>query len=188
MREYKVLSQRVFSNGDYKIVPIRHEDRFKIMEWRNEQIYHLRQKVPLTVDNQEVYFNNIITSLFIQERPSQILFSFLKGNQCIGYGGLVHINWAECNAEISFILETRREKEYFDKEFYIFLNLINVVAFDDLNLHKIFTYAFDVRPQLYTVLESAGFRKEAVLKDHCIFEGVYKDIVIHAKYNLKISI
>lgn len=41
MRTYKCLNQQVFESGDYKLVPIRHEDRYSIMQWRNEQIYSL---------------------------------------------------------------------------------------------------------------------------------------------------
>ena len=41
------------SDGQYKIVPIRYEDRFDIMKWRNEQMYHLRQSKPLTEEDQE---------------------------------------------------------------------------------------------------------------------------------------
>ena len=113
MNCYKVLNKQNFSVGNYSIVPIRYEDRFEIMKWRNEQIYHLRQDKPLTVDNQEYYFKNIVVNLFDQEKPNQILFSFLENDKCIGYGGLVHINWIDLNAEISFIMDTILEIEYF---------------------------------------------------------------------------
>jgi hypothetical protein len=43
MSSYKVLNKQVFSSGNFSIVPIRIEDRFEIMKWRNEQIYYLRQ-------------------------------------------------------------------------------------------------------------------------------------------------
>src|SRR5690554_4318645 len=89
---YKSLVQQSYTNGKYSIVPIRYEDRFKIIEWRNEQMYHLRQNSLLTIESQENYFQNVVAKLFDQEKPSQILFSYLKDGECIGYGGLVHIN------------------------------------------------------------------------------------------------
>src|SRR5690554_7644655 len=104
MNYYKVLSKQVYTAGNYSLVPIRMEDRFDIMKWRNEQIYHLRQSKPLTLEDQNHYFNNIVTKLFGQEQPTQILFSCLEGDRCIGYGGLVHINWLDKNAEVSFIM------------------------------------------------------------------------------------
>lgn len=155
------------------------------MKWRNEQIYHLRQDRPLTFQDQNNYFLNIVNNLFEQEKPKQILFSFLEKNVCIGYGGLVHINWVDRNAELSFILETKLENDYFAYYLSIYLKLIERVAFLDLNLHKIYSYAFDVRPHLYPILESEGFDKDAILKEHCFFNGEFKDVVIHFKINQK---
>ena len=41
---YKVLKNNFFFHfNDFSLVPIRLEDRFEIMKWRNEQIFHLRQ-------------------------------------------------------------------------------------------------------------------------------------------------
>ena len=76
------------------------------MRWRNEQMYHLRQSKPLTEADQDRYFDEVVSQLFDQEQPEQILFSFLEGEKCIGYGGLVHINWGDRNAEVSFIMDT----------------------------------------------------------------------------------
>ena len=98
MNYYKVLNKQVFYKDIYSIVPIRMEDRFDIIKWRNEQIYHLRQHKELTVENQENYFNEVISKLFEKEQPNQILFSFLENKICVGYGGLVNINWIDKNA------------------------------------------------------------------------------------------
>ena len=145
---YKALRKQEFSYLDYRIKPIRYEDRFLIMKWRNEQIYHLRQNELLTTDKQTKYFDFIVSKLFEEPKPEQILFSYLKGDQCIGYGGLVHINWEDSNAEISFIINTELETEEYSKHWKIYLRLIEQVSFLDLELHKIFTYAFDLRPHL----------------------------------------
>lgn len=183
MNYYKALNKQVFTKENFSIVPIRYEDRFDIMKWRNEQIYHLRQNKPLTVEDQENYFNNVITKLFNQEQPNQILFSYIEDDECIGYGGLVHINWADKNAEISFVMNTELEKVYFEKHWFIYLELIGKVAFNQLKFKKIFTYAYDLRQHLYKVLEKSGFQKEATLKSHCLFNGNFLDVVIHSKFN-----
>lgn len=186
--KYKVLQKCVIDIGEYSLVPIRYEDRFDIMRWRNEQIYHLRQSKPLTERDQERYFREVVAKLFSSEYPEQILFSYLERGKCIGYGGLVHINWESKNAEISFIMDTDVEKNFFYKHWEIFLNMLQDIAFNELTFHKIYTYAFDLRPHLYGVLEAAGFKREAVLEDHCYFDGKFKDVIIHAKFNNKISI
>ena len=183
MRSYRILTQQIVTDGEYSLVPIRYEDRWRIMQWRNEQIYHLRQAKPLTEEQQEYYFTNIITNLFDKERPDQILFSYLKNGECIGYGGLVHINWTDKNAEISFIINTALEKEEFDFHWGKYLMLLEQIAFNDLALHKIYTYAFNLRPHLYRAIEKADFIYEATLKEDCLFEGKYIDSIIHSKIN-----
>src|SRR5690606_344896 len=42
---------------------------------------------------------------------------------------------------------------------------------------------YDLRTQLYSVLEKAGFYQEAVLREHCYYDGRYIDVVINAKFN-----
>lgn len=183
MECYKCLKTQKFSVGEYKIVPIQRKDRFEIMKWRNEQMYHLRQNKPLTLEDQDYYFENVISKLFDHDEPHQILFSFLQNDICIGYGGLVHINWSSLNAEISFIMQTELEENYFKFFWRIFLSLLEEVAFAELNLHKIYTYAYELRPKLFEVLEQVGFKNEAILKEHVIINGELENVVIHSKFN-----
>jgi len=185
MAQYKILDQQSFSSEKYTLVPIRMEDRFDIMKWRNEQIYHLRQAEPLTEGEQNWYFDHVVAKLFDSEKPSQLLFSFLADNKCIGYGGLVHINWLDKHAELSFIMATDLEEDNFDAIWSAYLPLIEEVAFRNLDFHKLFVYAFDLRPHLYKSLEKNGYFQDARLKDHCFFQGEFKDVVIHSKLRNK---
>ncbi|MCX6210773.1 MAG: GNAT family N-acetyltransferase [Bacteroidetes bacterium] len=185
MKTYKVLSQQIFTNNNFSIVPIRYEDRLDIMRWRNEQIYHLRQLQPLTQESQDNYFNTVIASLFEEEKPKQILFSYLENDTLIGYGGLVHIDWNNENAEISFVMNTSLEKDFFVFHWCNYLQLIEQVAFKDLQLHKLFIYAYNLRPKLYEAVEQQGFYKEAILKEHILFDDKFIDVVIHSKINNK---
>lgn len=188
MKKYKCLKNQVFVYQEYSIVPIRYVDRFKIMNWRNEQIYHLRQKIPLTIDDQNNYFHNVISKIFNLEKPNQVLFSFLKGDVCIGYGGLVHINWIDMKAEVSFIMDTLLQDKFFKFLWLSFIKMIEKVAFNELNLSKIFTYAFDLREELYPVLDEGGFVFESRLKDDCLFNGTYIDSVIYSKTNYDVEV
>jgi RimJ/RimL family protein N-acetyltransferase len=181
--EYKSLKKQIFISEQYSLVPLRMEDRYRIMKWRNEQIYHLRQSKPLTEKDQENYFESVVSSLFEQEKPNQILFSLLKNNECIGYGGLVHINWIDQHAEVSFIMDTSLEKNQFEKLWTVFLYLLEDVAFHELKFHKLNTYAFDVRPHLYKVLEDNLFIEEARLKEHCYYKGQFIDVLLQGKIN-----
>lgn len=183
MNTYKVLQRQRFQEEGFNLIPIRYQDRYDIMRWRNEQIYHLRQSKPLTEADQDRYFNEVVSTLFDQEQPKQILFSFLEDEQCIGYGGLVHINWVDRNAELSFIMDTSLESSSFNEIWKAYLSLIELVAFQELGLHKIYTYAFDLRPHLYKAIEKASFKQEARLVEHIFFDDKYIDVLIHSKLN-----
>src|SRR6056297_1958522 len=123
MDSYTILNRKLYREGGYALVPIRHQDRYDIMRWRNEQMYHLRQSKPLTKADQNCYFDEVVNQLFYQEQPDQILFSFLENEQCIGYGGLVHINWWDLNAEVSFIMDTSLEADFFSKHWKTYIQL-----------------------------------------------------------------
>jgi len=151
-------------------------------------MYHLRQSEPLTEADQDRYFDEVVSQLFEQKQPDQLLFSFLESERCIGYGGLVHINWRDQNAEISFVMKTTLEERQFVTIWEVFLGLIEKVAFQDLKFHKIFTYAFDLRPHLYPALEGVGFEKEAILPEHSFYEERFVDVVIHSKINRKVEL
>jgi RimJ/RimL family protein N-acetyltransferase len=183
MASYNCLHKQEITKGEYTIIPIRYEDRLAIMKWRNEQMYHLRQEKILTENDQESYFQNIIDPSFKEKSPAQILFSFLQNDKCIGYGGLVHINWQTKEAEVSFIMATELEADNFENNWVTFLHLLEKVAFTDLKFHKLVTYAFDLRPHLYKALENSKYIEEARLKEHILFKNKFIDVVIHAKIN-----
>ncbi len=185
MGNYKVLNKQRYTTGRFSLLPIRFEDRWDIMKWRNEQIYHLRQSKPLIPEDQDRYFNDVVSKLFEQEQPAQLLFSFLEGETCIGYGGLVHINWIDQNAEISFIMNTELEEIHFETNWLEYLNLIEEVAFSNIGLHKIFVYMFDLRPKLYDILTTAGYYKDAILKEHCLFDTKFIDVYIYSKIHTR---
>ena len=183
MSIYKVLNNQVFSFNKYSLVPIRMIDRYNIMKWRNDQIFHLRQDKLLNKFDQDLYFKNVVTKLFGKKKPNQVLFSLLEEDICIGYGGLVHINWIDKTAEISFIMDTLLEENNFDRIWLIYLALIEKVAFEELKFSKIYTYAFDIRPHLYEVLETAGFNQESRLNNQYLNKNEYVDVIIHSKFN-----
>jgi RimJ/RimL family protein N-acetyltransferase len=188
-RYYKALSQQEFSNGIYKLMPIRDEDKYPIMDWRNAQIDILRQKEPLTKEKQEWYFKNVVDKLFEQEKPTQLLFSFLENDILVGYGGLVHIDWESKHGEISFITETKRNiQQQFSNDWGNYLNILKKIAGLNLNFNKIYTYAYDIRPVIFETLLKNHFIEEARLKDHIVINNVKHDVLIHSYFLNTISL
>lgn len=185
-RTYKNINKTVFSNGEFSIVPIRDADKFEILKWRNEQIEILRQENPLTMEDQEKYFKDVIDNLFEIENPKQLLFSFLERGNLIGYGGLVHIDWSAKHGEISFLLsnEYNSKEESFKQKWSAFLTLLTNLAFKELHFHKIHTYAYNIREYYFEVMYRQDFKKEGQLKDHVKINNKLIDVIILSKFNV----
>ena len=141
---YICLKRNSFKKDDFELIPIRYEDRELIRQWRNEQIYHLRQHKELSPENQDYYFQNVVQNIFTETNPTQLLFSFFHQGQLVGYGGLVHINWIDRNAEISFIMNTSLEQQHFENYSVNYSSLIEKVGFSELDFHNIYTCEFQV--------------------------------------------
>ena len=181
-RTYKNINSDSFNNGIYSLVPIRDEDKYDIMNWRNNQLDILRQETVLLIEQQEIYFKTVVDKLFDVEKPKQLLFSFLENNKLIGYGGLVHIDWETKTAEVSFLTETSRNKnaDMFISDWVNYLAILKKIATDYLNFKSIYTYAYDLRPNLYIALQESGFTEIKRHKNHIQIENKKVDVVIHS--------
>jgi hypothetical protein len=186
-RRYKCLPLLEFTDGNYQLIPIRDEDKYTIMRWRNEQIDILRQKELLTKEKQEWYFKNIVNKLFEEEKPNQLLFSFFENGTLIGYGGLVHIDWESKNAEISFITATERNKDetLFRADFNNYLNIFLPIAFDLLKFIKVHTTFYDIseRRVYKTIVEEFKFIREGNLKNHILIGGKVENQLIYSCFS-----
>ena len=184
---YTCFDKQIYKDKEFSLVPIRNEDRYKIMQWRNEQMFHLRQDKALTTLDQDAYFENTISKLFGQKQPKQILFSLLKGEKCIGYGGLVHIDWKQRTAEISFLMDTELEKTRFSELWLTYLAMIEKIAFDEIILTEIYTYSYELRPKLYHVLDQSGFILKERISNVTKVNDNEIDVLIHVKKNEQLS-
>ena len=180
-KKYSFLASNKFCLDEYCLVPFMEQEMELIRKWRNEQIDYLRQNKPLTKDEQSKYYHQIIKKSFYEKKPEMILFSFILKNNCIGYGGFVHIDWNLKKAELSFVLDTNRTEklETYKKEFSIFLKIILNIGFKQILFHKIFTETFDIRPNTILVLEKAGFVLENRLSLKNYINGSYVDSLFH---------
>ena len=177
---YIILKGFRSSFRGYELTSIRMEDAETIMKWRNEQMSALRQSAPLTTSEQKNYFDNVVKPGLSQKQPDLILLRFTFENSLIGYGGLVHIDWENQRAEVSFLLETERGKDTFQygRDCSVFLNLLMRCAFDTLDLNKIYTYSYSHRSFHVNAVEASGFRRDGVLREDTKVDGEWVDAVI----------
>jgi RimJ/RimL family protein N-acetyltransferase len=184
MNKYKCLDIQKFTLEDYVLIPIRQEDIESIRKWRNAQIDILRQNKPISKNEQEEYYEKKLKKNFYEDKPEQIIFSFLLKNECIGYGGFVHIDWKQKSAELSFLNETGRSKKmdlYF-KDFSKFLIIISKIAFNHIKFKKLVTETYNIRPKTIQILKDFGFKNKDTLKNHVKING---DLIDSLIFNLE---
>lgn len=179
---YKCLSkERYEDDRGYSLIPIRKENMEPIRVWRNAQMHILRQQTPISPEEQQKYFSDVLQPTFTMDEPPQILFGYYLGKLFIGYGGLTHIEWASKRAEISFLLDTPRNTypKNFQEDFRHYLKLIMNIAFSELKLHRLFTETYSFRTDVMLPLEEAGFRLEGRLREHVFKRGQWMDSMMH---------
>lgn len=175
------MSETSFVNGDYALTPVRQEDIENIRNWRNSQLDVLRQPKPISRAEQQIYYDDNIWPAMRQKEPDTVLLSYFMKGVLIGYGGLVHISWQDRRGEVSFLLDPSLPKlrETYGVIFSNFLELLKRIAFEQLALNRIFTETYDIRDEHIKVLESSGFVREGVMRQHVIINGEMTDSVIH---------
>lgn len=178
---WNCLKRQRFEHDGYAIVPIRPEYIEPIRRWRNAQLDVLRQPAPITPAQQESYFAKNIWPTMATEAPPNILMGLLRDGRLIGYGGLVHVSWVDRRAELSFLVDDMRAKDLdqYARDFSASIALARRMAFDDLGLHRVFTETYAIRHHHISVLESAGFQREGVLRDHVRIGGAFVDSIMH---------
>jgi RimJ/RimL family protein N-acetyltransferase len=181
LMNYACLKTQIFTENSYQIISLREQDIYLIKEWRNAQIDVLRQDAPLTDEMQKKYFENVIRPSFALSQPNQILFSFLKDDQLIGYGGIVHVEWKVPQGEVSFLVDPQRSANpaVYDMDFSSFLKLIKTVAFKNLHFKRLYTETYAIRTDHISILERAGFVKERRLKNWVKVKEKFVDALIH---------
>jgi RimJ/RimL family protein N-acetyltransferase len=181
---YKCLNSTIYQYKEFHLAPICYDDIESIRIWRNSQIDVLRQSNIITPKSQVDYFNEKIWPEMDKIHPNNILFSFFHKKKLIGYGGLVHISWQDLRAEVSFLLDPIYLKNDIYKLYFSnFLNLLKIVAFEDLKFNRLFTETYNIRDLHISILESSGFIKEGVLKEHLIINSVKIDSIFHGILN-----
>lgn len=182
MTNYRALKNSVFTKGAYSLVPIRAEDMESIRQWRNAQMAVLRQKQMLTTESQKAYFENTVKPLFEMEFPGQLLFTFLRSGEVIGYGGLVNIGWPDKRAEMSFLVDPHiaADHERYEAAMATFIALIQELVFSEMQFNKVFTETYEFRAFHISILEKCGFIREGRMRQHILESGRFYDSILHS--------
>ena len=179
--EYRCLEQLPPEFDAYRVCTLRERDIQSVRVWRNAQIDVLRQAAPISALEQERYYADVVRPGFRLSRPNLILLSLLRRGSCIGYTGLMNIDWPAGRAEISFLLDPDRvdDPSIYRRDFSACLKLLSYTAFEILGFQRLFAETFDVRPLHVDILEAEGYVLEGRLRNHARVEGHLVDSLLH---------
>lgn len=180
---YIRLPQNTFNLDEITVHSISDVNIQLIRKWRNMQMGVLRQSLPITESEQIAYFENYVFTEYSKLEPKQILFEIYNEASIVGYGGLVHCDWTVPKAELSFLLspEIQEGGVVYLRIFDRFIKLMEDIAFNKLEILRLFTETYSFREQHINVLEQNKFTREGTLRDHIIHDGKLSDSIFHGK-------
>ncbi len=178
---YACMPRPILRLGNLWVEAVQEYHIESIRQWRNAQMDILRQSTLITPEGQKNYFQNHIWSDMRSSHPKNILLAYMEDDNFIGYGGLVHIAWEHLRAELSFLLTNNLAGTVEDFQIYFptFLQLMKILAFEDLKLERLYTETYSIRPEYISVLENSGFECEGVLKNHIRIKNQPLNSFIH---------
>lgn len=178
---YRCMPRVVIAEGCHAVRAVEPQHIEAIRRWRNAQIDVLRQSAPISPTQQAEYYAREIWPSKDAAEPNNILLIYLKDGEPIGYGGLVHIAWEQRQAEVSYLLDPTvpRSEEENGVLFARFLQLIKVLAFEDLRLARLHTETYAMRHSHIATLEACGFKREGRRRHHVRVAGRPTDALLH---------
>jgi RimJ/RimL family protein N-acetyltransferase len=181
MKRYVCIPNQEIRNEFMSLTAVQLEHIELIRVWRNEQMDVLRQANPITSHEQVLYYERKIWPDMDSANPKQILVAIHYNTEFIGYGGLVHLSWADKRGEVSFLIKTDLMKDPGTVEliFSGYLSLIKRLAFSELGLRRLTTETFAHRTDIIALLEQNAFVREGRMREHVLVNGKPTDSLIH---------
>ena len=157
------------------------EDTNNIIRWRNSDVvrpYFIYQK-PFTVGGHKQWLEKEIFS----GKGFQFIVCRIEDDKPIGSAYLRDYDKEWRKAEFGMFIGEEIEKgKGIGTEI---MGLSTKFAFEDLNLHKVYSRLFaENKPSFYSTQKN-GYDKEAYLKDEVMINGEYRDIILVGKINPK---
>ena len=159
--------------------PITLEDGSLIVKWRNTPAVraHCLNQKPITIESNEAFFHQYIESgwyqQFIVERMDEDYGAF---SYPIATCYLKDID--RTNKRCELCIFTSDDQEWNTESQSIAVKLLLQKAFDELGIHKVYSYVFYQFLDEASLLKRAGFSIESVFRDEAVnYEGEYEDII-----------
>ncbi|SFJ06019.1 Protein N-acetyltransferase, RimJ/RimL family [Treponema bryantii] len=159
--------------------PIKLEDGANIVKWRNTPSVraHCINQNPITLESNEEFFHkNVETGIyqqFIVEHDADDLGVAYYPISTVYLKDIDHTN-----KTCELCIFTSDDEEWNSESQSIAVRMLLDKAFNELNMHKVYSFVFYKFLDEAGLLENAGFSKETILNKEAVnADGVYEDIV-----------
>ncbi len=159
--------------------PISLEDGSLIVKWRNTPSVsaHCLNQKPITIESNEIFFHkNIETGNYLQFIVERIDEDSCAASYPIATCYLKDID--RFNKRCELCIFTSDDQEWNTESQAIALKQLIDKAFNELGMHKVYSYVFYKFLDEADLLRKAGFEIEAVYKNEALSnEGKFEDVV-----------
>lgn len=164
--------------------PVTLEDGASIVKWRNTPSVsvHCFHQEPITIESNESFFHaKIETGLYRQYIVERIDEELGTVSYPIATVYLKDIDTSNKRCELCIF--TSSDQEWNIDSQSIAVKQLLAKAFDELGMHKVYSYIFYKFLDDAELLRKAGFSIEAVLREEAIdHDGNYQDVIRFAIY------
>ena len=160
---------------------IERNDLDHLKEWRNIEDYrkHFREYRELNSDDQLKWYER-----FVVNDPGTLMFGIvdLMTNELVGACGLCYINWVQRNADLSLYIGKENRYVETDENGFAWdaMQVLFRYAFEELNLHKIWTEIYVIDERKKQLFERFGMNQDAILRENYFYKGQYINSYIYS--------
>lgn len=159
-----------------RLRPIERDDLPRFVEWFSdpEVRHYLDMYLPFSLAQEERWFENLQERLAKQEVV--MLTIETSDGAHIGNISLFDINWKDRHAELGI---TIGDKDYWSQGYGSdSIRTLLRVAFDDMNLHRVYLRVHADNARGLRCYEKVGFQREGTLRESVFRGGRYHDTYV----------
>jgi RimJ/RimL family protein N-acetyltransferase len=155
--------------------PVEERDLALLARWRNapENRHFFFSPFPANPGGQKKWYE-----VLLADRNRIVFMVDTREGEPVGVIGLDKIDWRNQEAEVSPLIFdlAQRGRGYADEA----VMLLIAYAFDELNLHRLYSITYAFNRGIILAAQVAGFKQEGVLRQAAFSQGKFHDTVISA--------